>query len=72
MLIPKGLSAQWILRRWGWRCGRLDRRWASSGHVCDTIDYSVGFANMARHGRRHRRGQRPLAVIRVIPKDEAS
>ncbi len=46
MLIPKGLSAQWIRVRWGWRSSRWSggRRQAS-----DTIDYSVG-TDMARLG----------------------
>ena len=66
MLIPKVLSALWIPVRWEWRLFPVGggRRQAS-----DTIDYSVGFSDMARLGDSVD-GQRPLAVIHA--KDEAS
>ncbi len=41
----EGLSAQWIRVRWGWRSSR----WAAAVVVrLITIDYSVGFTDMAR------------------------
>ncbi len=52
--------------RWAWQWFRA-AAWPPSG--IDTIDYSVGFTEMARLGDRVD-GQRPLAVIHA--KDENS
>ncbi len=66
MLKAPDLSLKWIPARWGWRwC-----RWAAVvAGASDTIDYSVGFTDMARLGDKVD-GERPLAVIHA--KDESS
>ncbi len=61
-------QARWILARWAWPVVFFGRR-PPSEHP-DTIDFGVGFTEMARLGDRVDGPARPLAVIRT--KDENS